>query len=151
MIVVEPDAKLNESGRCQAARPESSSQAVPTEETTMRITRKLVIGAATAALIAGGAGIAAAGGGSDNGSSEGPDVAITGDALQKASDAALAAAGGGRVTASEVGDEESNYQVEVTRADGSKVDVQLDRNFAVVGQSADTADTADTQESNSGD
>jgi hypothetical protein len=36
-----------------------------------------------------------------------------------------------------VGDEESYYQVEVTRADGSQVDVQLDRGFNLVGQSSD--------------
>jgi hypothetical protein len=41
------------------------------------------------------------------------------------------------VTGSEVGDEESYYQVEVTRDDGSQVDVQLDRNFTVVGSKTD--------------
>jgi len=99
----------------------------------MRITKKFVIVAGAAAVIAGGAGVAAAAGGSG----EGPDVAISGDALQKASDAALAATGGGRVTGSEVGDEESYYEVEVTKDDGSQVDVQLDENFSVVGSKAD--------------
>ena len=101
----------------------------------MRINKKLAVVAGAAAVIAGGAGIAGASGGSD--STEGPDVAISGDALQKASDAALAATGGGRVTGSEVGDEESYYEVEVTRADGSQVDVQLDESFAVVGSKID--------------
>jgi hypothetical protein len=41
------------------------------------------------------------------------------------------------VTETEVGDEESFYEVEVTLPDGSQVDVQLDENFAVVGSSAD--------------
>ena len=36
-----------------------------------------------------------------------------------------------------MGDEESYYEVEVTRADGSQVDVQLDRGFDVVGAKAD--------------
>jgi hypothetical protein len=36
------------------------------------------------------------------------------------------------VTDTEVGDEESYYEVEVTRDDGSQVDVQLDRDFNVV-------------------
>jgi hypothetical protein len=99
----------------------------------MRITKKFVIVAGAAAVIAGGAGVAAAAGSSG----EGPDVAISGDALQKASDAALAATGGGRVTGSEVGDEESYYEVEVTKDDGSQVDVQLDENFSVVGSKAD--------------
>jgi uncharacterized membrane protein YkoI len=65
------------------------------------------------------------------------EPAITGDALQQASAAALAHTGGGTVTETEVGDEESYYEVEVTAADGSQTDVQLDRGFSVVGQSAD--------------
>ena len=43
-----------------------------------------------------------------------------------------AAAGGGTVTQTEVGDEESYYEVEVTFADGHQVDVQLDENFDLV-------------------
>jgi hypothetical protein len=35
----------------------------------------------------------------------------------------LQATGGGKVTDTEVGDEEGAYEVEVTRADGSQVDV----------------------------
>jgi uncharacterized membrane protein YkoI len=63
---------------------------------------------------------------------------ITGSALEKASAAALAHTGGGRVTGTEVGDEESYYEVEVTRTDGSQVDVQLDRDFKVVGSEVDS-------------
>jgi hypothetical protein len=44
------------------------------------------------------------------------------------------------VTDTEVGDEESYYEIEVTRDDGSQVDVQLDRSFQVVGDEADEAD-----------
>src|ERR687895_473564 len=65
------------------------------------------------------------------------DTPITGAALEQASAAALAHTGGGRVTETEVGDEESYYEVEVTRADGSQTDVQLDRGFNVIGGSAD--------------
>ena len=51
----------------------------------------------------------------------------------------VAHTGGGRVSdAVEVGDEESLYEVEVTLPDGSQVDVQLDADFAVVGQDADS-------------
>jgi hypothetical protein len=64
---------------------------------------------------------------------EGPDVAITGPDLDSASAAALAFTGEGRVTATEVGDEESYYEVEVTLDSGSQVDVQLDKDFNVVG------------------
>ena len=103
----------------------------------MRIPKKFAVAAGAAAIVVGGAGVAVAAGGSDADSTEGPDVAITGDALQRASEAALAETGGGRVTGSEVGDEESYYEVEVTRDDGSQVDVQLDKDFHVVGSSAD--------------
>jgi uncharacterized membrane protein YkoI len=82
----------------------------------------------------GGAAIAGAAGGDDD---DGSDRAIAGQALERASAAALAETGGGKVTETEVGDEESYYEVEVTLRDGRQVDVQLDRDFQVVGQSAD--------------
>jgi uncharacterized membrane protein YkoI len=101
--------------------------------------KKLVIaGACVAALAAGGAGVAAATGGGDD--SEQP---ITGSALDQAKAAALAETGGGTVTETETGDEESFYEVEVTREDGSQVDVQLDRSFDVVGSEADNESEAD--------
>jgi uncharacterized membrane protein YkoI len=95
-------------------------------------TKLLIAGAAVAvAAIAGaGAAVAVAGGDDD-------EAPITGEALEKASAAALAHTGGGRVTETEVGDEESYYEVEVTLDDGSQVDVQLDENFTVVGGSVD--------------
>jgi uncharacterized membrane protein YkoI len=105
---------------------------------------KIIAGAAVAAAVAGGAGVASAAGGSDD-AAEGPDAAITGDALQRAEEAALAETGGGRVTGTEVEDEESYYEVEVTLEDGSQVDVQLDRGFAVVGSDTDhETDDADS-------
>ncbi len=61
------------------------------------------------------------------------EVPITGTDLEKASAAALAHTGGGRVSDTEVGDEESYYEIEVTLDDGRQVDVQLDESFAVVG------------------
>jgi uncharacterized membrane protein YkoI len=72
-----------------------------------------------------------------------PDRAITGSELRRASEAALEHTGGGRVTDTEVGDEESYYEVEVTRADGSETDVQLDRDFKVVGSERDSDDGGD--------
>jgi uncharacterized membrane protein YkoI len=57
---------------------------------------------------------------------------ITGDALTKASAAALAYTGEGKVTETEVGDEDSYYEVEVTLNDGHQIDVQLDEQFNVV-------------------
>jgi uncharacterized membrane protein YkoI len=67
----------------------------------------------------------------------GPDTPITGPALERATEAALTHTGSGVVTATEVGDEESLYEVEVTFADGTRLDVQLDADFLVITSSAD--------------
>jgi len=97
--------------------------------------KRAVTGVAIAATLgAGGAAIAVATGGGDDDASEKP---ITGDALQKASDAAVEEAGGGSVTDTEVGDEEGFYEVEVTRGDESQVDVHLNRDFSIVGSEDD--------------
>jgi hypothetical protein len=98
----------------------------------------LIVSASAIALAAGAAGVAAATSGDDS------EKAITGSALEGASAAALDATGGGQVTGTEVGDEESYYEVEVTRDDGSQTDVQLDRQFNVVGQSADEESAGDS-------
>src|SRR5919107_1841029 len=100
-----------------------------------KLKRAVVAAAAIGALALGGAAIAGAAGGDDD--DDGSDRAIAGQALERASAAALAETGGGKVTETEVGDEESYYEVEVTLRDGRQVDVQLDRDFQVVGQSAD--------------
>jgi len=93
--------------------------------------RWLALSSASVALLALGGGIALANGGDD---SEPP---ITGEALGRASAAALAHTGGGRVTETEIGDEDSYYEVEVTLPDGRQVDVQLDESFNVVGSEGD--------------
>ena len=100
------------------------------------MTRRLkgtLIAAAIVALAGGGAGIAAATGDDD----EGGEQPITGSALEQARSVALQHTGGGRVTETEVGDEEGYYEVEVTRRDGSQVDVHLDRKFNLLGDQAD--------------
>jgi hypothetical protein len=99
------------------------------------ITRKV---AAIAALVVGigaavGGGTALAAGGDDNAT----DTPITGSALEQAKAAALAHTGQGKVTGTEVGDEESYYEVEVTLNDGSQIDVQLNRSFDIVGSEND--------------
>ncbi len=76
-------------------------------------------------VVGGGAAMAVAAGGDDD-ATERP---ITGSALERAKSAALQHTGGGKVSATEAGDEEGAYEVEVTRADGSQVDVHLDENF----------------------
>ena len=98
----------------------------------------LIAGAAIAALAVGGAAIAGAAGG--EGENEQP---ITGSALDKAKAAALESTGGGSVTETEVGDEESYYEVEVTLDNGNQIDVQLDEGFTVVGATQDR-DTAES-------
>jgi uncharacterized membrane protein YkoI len=97
--------------------------------------RPIIIAAAVVIAAAGATAAAAAAGGDDDAT----DRAITGGALDRAKAAALADTPG-RVTETEVGDEESYYEVEVTRPDGSQVDVQLDRDFRVVGSKADGED-----------
>ena len=101
--------------------------------------RNKVIAGGAAVLALGAGGVAVAAGGGDD-AAEGPDVPISGGDLAQAKAAALEATGGGTVTETEQGDEESYYEVEVTMDDGSQVDVQLDRDLNVVGQSGDSED-----------
>lgn len=95
-------------------------------------TRIVIAAAGVVGALGAGTTIAVASGGDD------AEAPIPAGALDRASAAALAHTGGGRVTQTEVGDEESLYEVEVTRADGSQVDVQLDADFNVVGSKADS-------------
>ena len=97
----------------------------------MRRSRLMIAAAAVVVATLAGGGIAMAAGGDD------ADVPITGEAYDKASAAALDHLGEGSVTETEVGDEESYYEVEVTLDDGRQVDVQLDRDFNVVGTEDD--------------
>jgi hypothetical protein len=99
--------------------------------------RMLVIAAAVAMLLAlGGAGIAYANGGISEEQVTGPDA-------EKAKSAAIAAVGGGTLTEVERDDGDDGYgtsgvyEVEVTREDGSQVEVHLDGDYNVVGQEAD--------------
>lgn len=97
-----------------------------------KLKRVAIAIAAVAALAAGGAAIAGAtGGGNDT------DKAITGEALDRAKKAALDHTGGGTVTEAEADDGDGAYEVEVTRADGSQVEVHLDKRFTIIGQASD--------------
>lgn len=107
----------------------------------MQRTSKILAGGALAvALVAGGTGIAVAGGAFDDDGSETP---ITGDALERASEAALDHTGEGEVTDTEVGDEEGFYEVEVTLDNGDEVDVHLTEDFEVLGTERDAGETDD--------
>ncbi len=92
----------------------------------------IVAGVAIAGAALAGTGVAVAASGGDD-----ADTPITGAALERASAAALDHTGEGRVSETEVGDEDSYYEVEVTLDDGSQVDVQLDEQFNVVDTMAD--------------
>jgi uncharacterized membrane protein YkoI len=102
--------------------------------------RSKLAAAAVAGVAAVGVGVGTAvagGGGDDAAENEQP---ISGDAYDKAAEAALEHTGGGEVTGTEVGDEESRYEVEVTLDDGSQIDVQLDASFDVVGTEDEESD-----------
>jgi uncharacterized membrane protein YkoI len=106
--------------------------------------RAKLIGAGTVALVAlalGGAAIANATMGDDG-------EALTGSDLQRASAAALAAAGGGRVTETEHDSEGgATYEVEITKPDGSEVEVRLDGSFKVVSVEGDHEERGDDSDS----
>jgi Peptidase propeptide and YPEB domain len=96
--------------------------------------RTLVIAAAVVAMLLalGGAGIAYANGGVS-------EEQLTGPEAEKAKSAAIAAVGGGTVTEVERDDGNGTgaFEVEVTRDDGSQLEVHLDGDYNVVGQQAD--------------
>lgn len=96
-----------------------------------RKTKAIVITGAVVAATGASVGIASAVGGDD------AEAPITGSALEQASDAALEHTGEGRVTETEVGDEESYYEVEVTLPSGEETDVQLNKDFTVVSSETD--------------
>jgi len=100
-------------------------------------TKIIIGGGALIAIAALGTGVAGAGSSAITGD-DAAERPITGESLARAEAAALASTGGGRVTDTEEGDEESLYEVEVTKADGAQVDVQLDQDFNVVGSKADS-------------
>jgi uncharacterized membrane protein YkoI len=94
----------------------------------------LVIAAAVVAMLValGGAGIAYANGTDSEEQVTGPDA-------EKAKSAAIAEVGGGTVTEVERDDGNGTgaFEVEVTRDDGSQLEVHLDGDYNVVGQQAD--------------
>lgn len=103
--------------------------------------RSTKIGAAATLAVGGiaaaGLTVANAASGDDGPEDNGGDTAITGEALQRASTAALAFTGEGRVTGSEINDEQSKYEIEVTLDNGDQVDVQLNEQFNVVSSEND--------------
>ena len=91
--------------------------------------RKVVAGTAAAvALTLGGGAVAQATGAFDDG-----DAQVSGPAAARAKAAALRITGGGTANSVERDSENgATYEVEVTRTDGSTVDVRLDGSFGLV-------------------
>jgi uncharacterized membrane protein YkoI len=106
---------------------------------TEKLKGALIALAAVIGLAAGGAAAAGAVGGDDEQGHDdsGTEQAITGHALGRASEAALDHVGSGKVTGTEVGDEEGYYEVEITKPDGTQVDVHLNRDFSLAGTESD--------------
>lgn len=99
-------------------------------------TAALGVGAVVAATIAAG-GIAVATSGDDGGSVTGPEAS-------EATDAALRETGGGTANSVELDNEDGAvWEVEVTRTDGSTVDVRLDKNYEVVVVDSDDESESD--------
>lgn len=98
--------------------------------------RRTKIAAGIAALVAlalGGAAIAGAGGAFDD------ETPLQGWELAQASAAALKATGGGTVNDTERDSGQgATFEVEVTKPDGSTVDVRLDASYRVVAIDSDS-------------
>lgn len=94
----------------------------------MSKTRKyLTVGATILAISAGGAGAAMAAGSSDS------DANVKGSAADQATNAALKITGGGTANSVERDSENgATWEVEVTKPDGSTVDVRLDGGYKLV-------------------
>jgi uncharacterized membrane protein YkoI len=99
-----------------------------------RVTIVVASIAALVALALGGAAIANARQGDDG-------AKLTGATLSRASAAALKATGGGEVNETEYDSEQgATYEVEVTKLNGSTVDVRLDDSYEVVAIEGDSED-----------
>lgn len=115
----------------------------------MNARTRWLLGAALALGIVGagvGVGLAKTGPAADNQDQSGEteeaegadsDEQLVGEDRDRAGAAALEAVGEGTVTEVEVGDDGAAYGVEISLADGSQVEVQLDASFNVTGTEAD--------------
>lgn len=103
--------------------------------------RVVVAGISVAALAAiAGAGAAVASNGDDGPASH----RYTPEQADAATKAALEATGGGTANSVETDNEDgATYEVEVTKSDGTTVDVRLDDAYAVVVIEGDSEDSAD--------
>jgi uncharacterized membrane protein YkoI len=102
-----------------------------------RISKAVGIAVASVAAVGSGTGIALASTGDDSGG----DTPITGEAFERASAAALEHTGGGTVVDSEIdNDQENYYEIEIELADGSITEVELSKDFSVLGTEREGSD-----------
>lgn len=99
--------------------------------TSTRNAKTLLIAVAAAMVLLIGAGVAYATSSTDDSAEH-----STGPGMEKAKSVALEHVNG-RVTATEFQDEEGYYEVEVTKDDGTQVDVHLDKNYNVLDAQSD--------------
>ncbi len=108
----------------------------------------LVTGAAVIAIAAGGAGAALAVGG---GGGETGGGSVSGAAADRASAAALTITGGGTANAVERDNEQgATWEVEVTKPDGTTVDVRLGADYGLVVVDSDSESAADAGKADAG-
>ena len=101
--------------------------------------RKIAVITTIVAVLGGiGAGAAVAAGGGDD---DATDTPISGAALDQAKAAALGFHRRRAGHRTEVGDEQSYYEVEVTLENGEQIDVHLDKSFNVVNSKGDGPET----------
>ena len=107
----------------------------------------LVTGAAVIVMAAGGAGAAfAVGGGGEAG-----EGSASGPAADRASAAALTITGGGTANAVERDSEKgATWEVEVTKPDGTTVDVRLGADYGLVVVDSDSESAADAGKADAG-
>ena len=96
-----------------------------------RRTRWIAGGAVALTVVGGGTGIAIATGAGDD------DEPLTGSALEQATQAALEHTGGGTFIETEAGDDGAAYGVEIRLEGGRVVEVSLDEDFNVIGETPD--------------
>ena len=105
-------------------------------------TRIRAVLAGATVLVVGGIGTSAV-----IASATGADVNPLNESVPaEAEQAALDEVGGGEVTDTESDDEEGTYEIEVTRDDGTQVDVHLDSDFAVLKTDEDGVDDDGTED-----
>jgi hypothetical protein len=102
----------------------------------MHMTRRhVIVGGAILALAAGGGGVAMATGGDDG------EATVSGAGADQAQAAALKITHGGTANSVERdGENGATWEVEVTKTDGSTVDVRLDQNYDLVVVEGDSED-----------